>query len=133
MIDNNDIIYLKQCLLKMSIPSGLEISKNKIKNPNKWLTKEELKFIKDKIYWGRSLTEMLYCIKHDIFDIPLCPTCGKLISFGKGYKKHCSISCAHKDPEVIQKTKDTYEKLGGKEYKKNKAKKYRNVFKKIWS
>ena len=118
MIDNNDIIYLKQCLLKMSIPSGLEISKNKIRNPNKWLTEEELKFIKDKIYWGRSLIEMLYCIKHDIFDIPLCPTCGKLISFGKGYKKHCSISCAHKDPEVIQKTKDTYEKLGGKEYKK---------------
>lgn len=59
MIDNNDIIYLKQCLLKMSIPSGLEIGKNKIRNPNKWLTNKELEFIKEKIYWGRSLYELM--------------------------------------------------------------------------
>ena len=117
MINDNDINYLKSCLNKMSIPSGLEISKNKIRNPSKWLTNEELEFIKEKIYWGRSLTEILYCIKHNIFTIPLCPTCKKLIDFNKGYKNHCSISCAHKDPIVIKKTNDTYERLGGKKYR----------------
>ncbi len=125
MINDSDIIHLKQCFLKMSTHSG-EINKSRLKNPSKWLTDKELKFIKDKIYWGRSLVEILFCIKNDIFDIPLCPTCGKLITFKKGYAKHCSLSCAHKDPVVIQKINDTYEKLG-EEYKEKIKQKYKET------
>lgn len=57
-----------------------------------------------------SRQEMIFCLKHDIFKNPVCPTCGKTLKFLKSkdnYQHHCSKSCALSDLNVRKKFMST--------------------------
>ena len=53
-----------------------------------------------------SRQEVIFCLKHNIFERPVCPTCGKNLKFLKSkdnYQHHCSRACASSDPIVRKK------------------------------
>lgn len=67
----------------------------------------------DDLKWN----ERLYWYYHNIDKYPTCPICGKrlkILSFGRGYPKYCSIKCSNSSPEKLQQTRTTnFKKYGG--------------------
>lgn len=63
-----------------------------------------------------SISERLWHIQNNSYDIPKCPICGTSTKWRweiKGYTAHCSSKCAHNDDTVLNKTKQTnLEKYG---------------------
>jgi len=61
--------------------------------------------------------ERLYCILNDIWQLPRCVVCTKTHTrfdgSVKGYKKHCSMACTTKDPDVRDKKNKTMVKRYG--------------------
>lgn len=73
------------------------ISSNFCAGRSKTISIDELNGMKDmfsmSLFPVESLSEMMYCIYHDVYDMPECE-CGakiKFKSFGKGYLRGCSI------------------------------------------
>ena len=64
------------------------------------------------------LKERIYCILHDLQDIPKCynPNCNNYVPFLRftdGYQKYCSIKCAESDIEIkTKKIKTSLEHFG---------------------
>ena len=63
-------------------------------------------------------TQKLYHFFHDDLELKLgiCPTCGKrckFVTFGLGYKHHCSLKCTQSDKKVRNKIEETCFKRWG--------------------
>lgn len=62
-----------------------------------------------------SFRARMYCIVHDIYEIPKCVVCGKKIDIhdnrpSSQMQRTCSIACARRDPEYHRKCKETISK-----------------------
>lgn len=72
----------------------------------------------DKKYSGFSIMEKIYKLVNDIEETPKCLFCSVnpvrfKNNYSKGYSLHCSLKCSSKDPNVIEKKKNTMvEKYG---------------------
>ena len=81
---------------------------NKLKY-NKY--KNILSYINNRFIDSKSHRETLYRIHYNIETVPICPVCGKQLSFAgrKGilYGAHCSNKCKKLDPNVNVKWKTT--------------------------
>lgn len=88
---------------------------NKTQNLNKFKTLNA----KTQKIQDISIYERIFCIEHDLKDRPKCKTCGKnyvrFIKEKRQYANWCSISCACKDKQTIEKTKQTKLKKYGNE------------------
>ena len=70
-----------------------------------------------------------YYIKYIDSSEHNCPVCGKhlpFINLSQGYKKHCNIQCANKDPEIKERVNNT-KKNRTKEQKRKSREKYENT------
>ena len=50
---------------------------------------------------ANSISERVYCILHDITEIPKC-NCGENVSFemfSRGYRQYCSVNCSAKSKD----------------------------------
>lgn len=78
-----------------------------MKAKREYLIPIEIKeFLYETYSFCKSYSEIIYCIKNNINQCPVCPTCKKELNFieSKGrYQHHCCPSCASRDPLVRQK------------------------------
>jgi len=82
----------------------------------KRLTKEQVDYLYNRFVDSSindTLNELVYRIKYNIEKRPICPVCGKPVTFlgrpnSSGlYTSHCSPSCSTKSKEVLNKKKET--------------------------
>jgi hypothetical protein len=62
--------------------------------------KPHIEFIKENCHFDSNLSEMIYCIYHELSQRPVCPVCFSVSSFQgfqNGYSKYCSKNCYWKD------------------------------------
>jgi hypothetical protein len=54
---------------------------------------------KHELFETKTIYEKMYCIAHEIVDIPLCPICKtrlKFCGYNTGYQTYCSRACLNK-------------------------------------
>ena len=67
-----------------------------------------IEYLENRFDDSDSVKESLYRIIYGIKKKPLCPVCGGPVKLSlHGYKKHCSVKCAHANPETIEKSVKT--------------------------
>lgn len=79
-----------------------------------------IKVINETFNLDCTLVEKIYCILNNLYEIPLCPNCGKpnhINKFCRGFTKTCSHKCARKyefvTPNAQNKRKETlFKKFG---------------------
>lgn len=80
------------------------------------VAKEEKEYLINRFSDSNSIDETLYRIKYHVYVVPVCPTCGKKLTYsklGRSYGKYCNKSCASKDPRTINaRKKGIYNKYG---------------------
>lgn len=88
-----------------------------MKLKREYLVPQEVKdFLFKKYSFCKCYNEVIYCLKNNIDECPVCPVCGKQLKFllsKNRYQHHCSQSCAQKDPIIKDKhIKSNLEKFG---------------------
>lgn len=82
-----------------------------MKSKREYLIPTDIKNFLYKTYsFCKSYSEIIYCIKNNISQCPVCPICGKELTYLKSkgrYQYHCCSSCATRDPLVRSKTMAT--------------------------
>ncbi|MGZ8924251.1 MAG: Mom family adenine methylcarbamoylation protein [Nitrososphaeraceae archaeon] len=76
------------------------------KHPGYQVLAELTNFLPEKA----SITERLWHINNDVYEIPKCKMCNNNVTWRwefKHYNTYCSSKCAHLDKNVINKTKET--------------------------
>lgn len=81
------------------------------------------------------ILERLYCIEHNLLDIPFCQKCktrhvSSFFGFRYEYSKWCCASCQASDSTCIKKSKDTRKKKYGDENFNNHKKSKETISKK---
>lgn len=85
---------------------------NKTKEIEKYLTKEEIALI-DKSIDAKSLIEKVFLVSKRLWEVPICPTCGKKLRFTGKYRKFCSVRCAKLNKDFTDnQIKKSIEKYG---------------------
>lgn len=87
-----------------------------MKAKREYLVSPDIKKLLFNIYsFCNSYDEIVYCLKNNINECPVCPVCGKKLKFLKSkrrYQNHCSIKCANNDlikkEKVIKTNLDRY-------------------------
>ncbi len=99
-------------LIKMDIPNLEELcSYRSTQISLKKYYPEFVSFINDKYGFLDNFSERIYWYKHNLKEYPKCPICGqKIVKYhggNYGYSKYCSKQCSYKDPQRIEKLKQT--------------------------
>ena len=106
------------------------VGKNKIftRTPEKKLTNDVKQYLdhrfKDK---SNSYKEIIFRIKYNIENLPICPTCGKQIHLDRHnhYRDHCSQYCSYHDTNVKHKIEQTNILNHGTSHYVNKEKRFK--------
>lgn len=92
--------------------------RTKIKNQDD----PDIIYLKGRFTDSDSIKETLYRIVYNILEKPKCPICGKPLKLGlHGFQKHCSMKCAHANPETVEKYKETCRKNFGVDFSMQSA------------
>lgn len=94
MIQQDFVPYIQQLKDRFLSPDGTILSKSLRKSVITRKFPEVMKIISRQ--YNNRFKEVIYCILHDILELPLCPICGKplpLRSYISGFQKTCSIAC----------------------------------------
>ena len=94
---------------KLKVANATRWNKLFSEDENRWFDNHNPKLV----YWL-----WYYCGKKNEFEWPTCKTCGALLTWdhitSKGIKKYCDRKCCAKDPERLEKTRQTFlKKYGG--------------------
>lgn len=96
-----------------------KLSSMKVKYFKKYLSSNEIEYIKNKyddVITDDDIIECIKCLKYNISKRHKCPICNKYTKFNRhNYNKFCSIKCARNSKETQDKQKQTTLKKYGVE------------------